>query len=280
MILVTGAAGFIGRRVVKALVERGKSVRAIVRIGKEDALKAIDPGIEVITTSDLFAEEVSWWKRAYRDIDTVIHIAGVVSSGSDYLSSPKNVDCLFGVLQMARAVVGTHVRRFIGVGSAFEYDSKYGAALSVDTPLRPTCLYASAKVAAFYALRDFFAFSGIESAWCRPFNLFSGDIHDCQKLERALRENLSEGKPVDLGRGTQVRDFMDVRDAGRDIAEVALGSLQGAFNICSGIPTTIRAFAERVADEYGGRRDLLRFNKRPDNDVDFLVSVGVKNKLS
>jgi nucleoside-diphosphate-sugar epimerase len=55
---------------------------------------------------------------------------------------------------------------------------------------------------------------------------------------------------------------------------VARGGEQGAVNVCSGVPVTVRELAERIADEYG-RRDLLRFGARPDNLTDPPVVVGV-----
>jgi dTDP-6-deoxy-L-talose 4-dehydrogenase (NAD+) len=81
---------------------------------------------------------------------------------------------------------------------------------------------------------------------------------------------------ADLTSGAQIRDFMDVRDAGRMIADAALGTRQGAMNVCSGVPVTVRELAERVADEFG-RRDLLRFGARADNLVDPPVVVGVRD---
>ena len=48
------------------------------------------------------------------------------------------------------------------------------------------------------------------------------------------------------------------------IANEAMGARQGAVNICSGVPVTVREIAEKIADEYG-RRDLLHFGARPDN---------------
>jgi nucleoside-diphosphate-sugar epimerase len=86
---------------------------------------------------------------------------------------------------------------------------------------------------------------------------------------------LGEGRTVDLTSGTQVRDFLDVSEAGRQIAEVALGDKTGAVNICSGKPVTVRELAESMADEYG-RRDLLRFGARKDNPVDPPFVVGVR----
>jgi dTDP-6-deoxy-L-talose 4-dehydrogenase (NAD+) len=86
------------------------------------------------------------------------------------------------------------------------------------------------------------------------------------------------GEPAKLTSGDQIRDFLNVREAGRMIAEAALGSELGSVNICSGIPVTVRQLAEQIADEYG-RRDLLEFGARPDNLFDPPRVVGVRNQM-
>jgi nucleoside-diphosphate-sugar epimerase len=84
---------------------------------------------------------------------------------------------------------------------------------------------------------------------------------------------LSESTPVFLGSGKQVRDFIDVKTAGANICDAALGNRQGAMNICSGVPRSVHDFATAIADEYG-RRDLLEFETLKDNpsDWDSIVS--------
>ena len=62
------------------------------------------------------------------------------------------------------------------------------------------------------------------------------------------------------------------------IVDAALGTGQGPVNVCSGVPVTVRALAERIADEYG-RRDLLQFGARADNLVDPPRVVGVPGGL-
>ena len=84
------------------------------------------------------------------------------------------------------------------------------------------------------------------------------------------------GEEVHLTSGKQIRDFIDVSDAGNMIVEVALSSSTGPYNICSSIPVSVRQMAENIADEYG-RRDLLKFNMRPDNDFDPPYIVGVRD---
>ena len=90
-----------------------------------------------------------------------------------------------------------------------------------------------------------------------------------------VRGRLQAGEPAELSSGSQVRDFLDVREAARMIVDVARGSREGPVNICSGTAVTVRELAERIADEFG-RRDLLRFGARPDNPVDPPCVVGVR----
>ena len=76
--------------------------------------------------------------------------------------------------------------------------------------------------------------------------------------------------------GNQIRDFMDVADAGRIIADISIGNKIGPINVCTGIPMTVRSFAEAIAKKYD-RLNLLRFGTRPDNPVDPGCIIGIKN---
>lgn len=276
VVLLTGATGFVGRQVLGALTERGARVRAVVRDGKQIQLATLG-GIEtVVVTPDLFGENAAWWAHACKDIDTVIHVAWYAEPGK-YLQSPKNLDCLTGTLHLAKGAAQAGVRRFIGIGTCFEYDLT-GGMLSVATPLRPLTPYAGAKAAAFMALSQWLPQQGVEFAWCRLFYLY-GEGEDARRLVPYLRAKLAAGEPAELSSGNQIRDFLDVREVGRMIAETALGDVQGPVNICSGIPMTIRQIAEHIADECG-RRDLLEFGARQGNLVDPPCVVGVRNMRS
>ena len=272
LVLLTGAAGFVGRQVLRVLGERGCRVRPVVRAGKQETL-ARDAAIETIVASpDIFAESAAWWARTCSGADTVIHAAWYAEPGQ-YLQSPKNQECLSGTLRLAEGAVRAKVRRFVGIGTCFEYDLNAGQ-LSVETPLRPSTPYAQAKVDAFNALSAALPRQGVAFAWCRLFYLY-GEGEDSRRFVSYVRGRLLAGEPAELSSGTQVRDFLDVREAARMIVDVALGSQEGPVNICSGKAVTVRELAERIADEFG-RRDLLRFGARPDNPVDPPYVVGVR----
>jgi dTDP-6-deoxy-L-talose 4-dehydrogenase (NAD+) len=271
LVLLTGATGFVGRQVLRALGEQGVAVRAVVRAGSELPDVGRTSVERVVRTADLFAESEQWWAATCAGVDTVIHSAWYAEPGK-YLQSTINMQCLRGTLTMAVGASDARVRRFVGVGSCTEYDASAGD-LSVDTPLRPETPYAAAKVAAFRGLEHWLPARGVEFAWCRLFYLY-GEAEDPRRLAAHLHQRLAAGEPAELTSGNQVRDFLDVRDAGRMIVAAALGGVRGAVNICSGVPVTVREFAQRIADQYG-RRDLLRFGVRPENLYDPPRIVGI-----
>lgn len=271
-ITLTGATGFVGRQILHNLLERGCSVRVLVRDPSHLPEIRVRGALEVVQTPDLFAEPTSRLGELLEGSETLVHAAWYAEPG-EYLTSPENLACLTGTLDLARAFAAVGGKRFVGVGSCAEYDFSEDP-ISTDTPLAPSTLYAACKASAFQVLHLFLSAEGIEFAWCRLFYLY-GEGEDERRLVPYIRRRLEAGQEVLLTRGDQVRDFLDVKDAARMIADVALGQRQGAVNICSGEAVTVRQLAERVADEYGGRA-LLRFGARPENIFDPPRVVGAR----
>lgn len=269
LVVLTGATGFVGRQILQHLLKQGCAVRLLVRDRAQ--LQGLPAGVEVFSTADLFNESAHRLGELLDGAATLIHAAWYAEPGR-YLTSPLNLTCLTGTAELARAFAAAGGRRFVGVGTCAEYDASTGL-LTPDTPLNPTTLYAASKAATFLSLRSFFNTVGVEFAWCRLFYLY-GEGEDERRLVPSIRRQLADGQEIALTRGEQVRDFLDVADAGRMITDIALGHREGPVNICSGKGITVRQLAEQVADEYG-RRDLLRFGARPDNAFDPPRVVGV-----
>jgi len=255
--LVTGATGFVGRQVVARLIEAGCDIRVVAR--------GHVPGVrDVVHTQDLFRESPQFWRSAFDGVERVVHVAWYAEPGL-YVTSPRNLDCMAGTLSMAIFAAEAGVSRFIGIGTCFEYDLSRGY-LTTETPLLPRSAYAAAKAGTYLALAQTLPHMGLSFAWCRLFYLY-GEREDERRLVPYLHSRLSRGQVAELTSGRQVRDFLDVAEAGRLIAKVSMSGACGALNICSGQPTTVAELAGRIADQYG-RRDLLRFGVRPDNVED------------
>jgi nucleoside-diphosphate-sugar epimerase len=273
VVMLTGVTGFVGRQVLRKLREMGVRVLAVVRDDKHDQIAKIEGIEKIVTTPDLFAEDAKWWANVFQGVDTVIHLAWYAQPG-EYLHSSRNLDCLVGTIELAKGAAEAGVRRFVGIGTCFEYDVSRGV-LSVDTPLRPLSTYAGTKAAAYMALSQWFTQKNIEFAWCRLFYLY-GEGEDDRRLVPTLRKKLSANEPAELSSGEQIRDFLDVQEAGRLIVNIALSDRDGAINICSGVPITVKQLAENIADEYN-LRHLLKFGARPANMFDPAIVIGVPN---
>lgn len=272
-ILITGSTGFVGRQVLSNLLKNKIKVRAIIRKARQNFFKDKYPKVELIITNDLFKESADWWAEQCKGIHTIIHVAWYVENGK-YLQSPNNIDCLIGSLNLVKGGIKAGIKRFVGIGTCFEYDLNIQN-LSVDTPLKPSTTYAAAKAGLYTFISQLLPLYSIEFSWCRLFYLY-GEGEDKRRLVPYLHDQLSKGKIVKLTSGKQTRDFLDVSKVGQIITNIAMGQHQGPINICSGVPITVRQLAEQIANEYG-RLDLLKFGQKSDNLVDPLYIVGVPN---
>jgi len=271
--LLTGGTGFVGKNIYKELSKSNVSIVPVVRRGRELSFQNQPNVVRVISSPDIFQENADWWAKQVKGVDVVIHSAWYAEPG-EYLQSSKNMDCLIGSLNLAKGATIAGVKRFVGIGTCFEYDLSTGV-LSKDTPLNPLTPYAAAKAGLYLGLSQWLPKQAIEFVWCRLFYLY-GEGEDERRLVPYLHKQLARGEEVELTSGKQIRDFLNVAEAARVIAEVALGKQRGPINVCSGVPITVRQLAEQIADSYG-RRDLLKFGVRQDYLVDPPCILGIPN---
>jgi nucleoside-diphosphate-sugar epimerase len=126
-VLVTGAGGFLGRYVVKRLLKRGHSVRAIVR--PTSPIPNWPKEVEIFRADLRTKEDLS---AAFVDIEAVIHLAAA-TSGSEELQFASTVT---GTEHFMAAMVSSRVRRLILVSSLVVYDwSRALRRLDEETPL-------------------------------------------------------------------------------------------------------------------------------------------------
>lgn len=195
-------------------------------------------------------------------IDTVLHLAWTVEHGA-FWTSPENLDWIAASLRLARAANRHGVKRFVGVGTCYEYQwPSDGACCEKTTPLWPTTLYAVAKDATRRVLDEYARQNETAFAWARLFFLYGPD-EGPSRLVGSVARRLARAETAELSRGLAVRDFMHVDDVGRALAALAAGGLTGAVNIASGEAVSVADIARKLAAA-AGRPDLLRFGALPD----------------
>ena len=262
--LVTGATGFIGSQIARALLAQGHTVRASERAGASRARLADVAGrIEWVTT-DVFAESGPALSALCAGMDLVVHSAWYAVPGK-YLEAPENLGCVSGTVALTHALADAGVKRAAFVGTCFEYDFDFGW-LSEVTPNKPASLYAAAKSSARLMCEQIARARGVTFCWVRPFYQY-GPHEDARRLVPYVIDTLLRGEEAGLTRGMQVRDFLHVQDVGSAIAAAATSDLSGIVNIGSGQPVTVRDIVTTIA-ELLGRESMVRFGARPDNPTD------------
>ncbi|MFB2549722.1 NAD-dependent epimerase/dehydratase family protein [Ensifer soli] len=254
-VLVTGATGFVGRQIVRRLIADGRRVSVVLRRASAGRRGALPDGAAIVETEDLFREDEGWWAGILSGVDTLVHAAWYVEPGK-YLDAAENLQCAASAFAMARGAANAGVTHLVGLGTCFEYRLP-NASIGADAPVGPTTLYAAAKLSVFQVLEQYLPRRGIAFSWCRLFYLYGEGEHPA-RLVPYVRARLDAGETARLSAGTQLRDFLDVADAGALIAEVVATRQTGVVNICSGRAVTIRDFVTAIARDLG-REDLLEF---------------------
>jgi nucleoside-diphosphate-sugar epimerase len=265
-VLVTGATGFIGAPIARALVEAGEDVVSLVRPSSE----RVPPGrivhgdVEDPAVAATIAEVAP---------DVIVHAAWYVEPGK-YLHSERNVEWIQHTVRLFDAAVKAGCKRFVGVGTLAEYaDSEH--ALREDSALGPTTLYAASKLSTFLVLEQLAALRKVSFAWARVFHLY-GPGEDERRFVPAVIRTMLRGEPFRTNPGGQVRDWSNVGDTGAAIAAVARSGVTGPVNIASGNGVTGRILCETIADLTGG---TVEFGVQPYREGDPMHVLGDVTRL-
>jgi nucleoside-diphosphate-sugar epimerase len=256
-VLLTGASGFIGRHAIGALLERGAEVHAVGR--------SAAAGYSCTWhQADLLAPGAPQQVIAAVRPNVVLHLAWCVEHGN-FWTDPANLDWIAATLALARASAEHGVRRFIGVGTCFEYDwPNEGPCVESETPLAGHTLYDRAKAACRSVLAEFLGEAGLSFAWARLFFLYGRDEAP-NRLVASIARALVRGEPAPTSSGRAIRDFMDTRDAGAALAALALAGTAGDVNIATGEAHSVRAIAKLLGDIIR-RPDLVEIGALPDRE--------------
>jgi UDP-glucose 4-epimerase len=264
--LITGATGFIGRRLVRRLAADGFLVTSLQRSGE-----AI-PGVHETIALPLFTPANIADALRSRNFDCLFHLASYgVNPGHRDLGEMLriNVDVTRTLVKTATAWSGGSV---IISGSGAEYDlTNVTSPVSEFQPLESFKSYGASKAAGGLLALATARANNLPLAYLRLFGVF-GPGEAPHRLLPSLVGQLQQGKRVPLSAGDQLRDFLYVDDVVSALITAAQflrkSPRQAAMNLSSGEPTSVRHFAECVADLMGASRTLLGFGdiaKRPDD---------------
>jgi nucleoside-diphosphate-sugar epimerase len=208
--LVTGVAGFIGRSIAAALLERGESVRGVDNFitGKRENLI----GLEAMEFLEGDLSDPAACAAACKDVEIAFHeaaLASVPRSVADPVGT--NLHCVTATLNLLVAARAAGVRRVVYAGSSSAYGDT--PTLPKDEGMLPNPIspYAVAKLAGEQYVRTFARVYGMETVVLRYFNVFGPHQDPTSQYSGVLavfcRKMLAGEQPSIYGDGEQSRDF-------------------------------------------------------------------------
>jgi dihydroflavonol-4-reductase len=243
--LVTGATGHVGCNLVRALLGRGHSVRALVHLRPGDGLSGLD-----VQTVAGDVRNPADMDRACAGIDTCFHLAAVISISGDKGGrvSSTNVE---GVRTVAGAARRAGVRRFVHVSSVHAYD------LDVEGPLdeagprakQTDPAYNRAKRDGEAALREEIA-AGLPAVIVNPSGVLGPNDFEPSRMGRVFLGLARRRLPALIEGGF---DWVDVRDVASAIIAAAERATVGDNYFVTGRWASIRQLAWMAAEHTGVR---------------------------
>jgi len=284
--LVTGGAGFVGRHLVRRLLERGDEVHCVDPVAKFTG--GIDPAAgwplfdpRDYRTFHFCKEDCRDWFRRCPDapFDYAFHLAAMVGGREMIENNPLavaddlSIDAAYW--QWAKSARPAKTACF---SSSAAYPVKFqrpeGYVLLREDMIAfdddigmPDMTYGWAKLTCEYLARLAWQKHGLKSACYRPFSGYGEDQDDAYPFPSICKRALANRGASVLhvwGTGTQMRDFIHIDDCVEGIL-VTLDQIDdgGAVNLSTGIYTSFIEFARMAAELVGYRPEVKGLSDRP-----------------
>jgi len=285
-ILVTGGAGFVGRRFCKRFLDAGDEVHCVDSVVADTG--GLDPsgGWPLYSPHDyrhfvFHKVDCRDWFRSHResDFDYVLHLAAMVGGRAMIESRPLAVaDDLAIDAEYWQWAERARPAKTLCFSSSAAYPIKYqketGYRLLTEDMIAfdedigmPDMSYGWAKLTCEYLARLAFEKHGLKSICYRPFSGYGEDQDDTYPFPSIVARAIEhEGEQVLTvwGTGDQMRDFIHIDDCVDGVfATMDLIDDGDALNLSTGIYTSFKEFARRAAAIIGYSPVVVGLSDQP-----------------
>ncbi len=259
-LLVSGAAGFLGRRVLRAALGAGYRVTAVIRACEQESAREL---------VDVPVVELDWDdEAALADLlriaspTAIVHCAGHSGRFAGAPDVPELRDANVGLSsRLLKAVSrGCPEARVVLLSSAAVYGASPPIPTHEDAPLLPASEYGASKLLTERVGRAYAA-RGVRTIMARPFNVIGPGEPPGSVVARLAIQALAVPRGgtahVFLRNAASVRDFVDVDDVARALVVLSSRGAAGtAYNVCSGQGVSIGELVDRASRVWQRRIEL------------------------
>ena len=272
-VAVTGATGFVGQHVLRALAARA-GVHVVASSRHVPAASMLPPGVRHVAM-DLAEPSADDFDRLGRP-DVLLHLAW--TGLPNYRSLHHFETELPRQYAFLRSMVMAGLPSLFVAGTCYEYGMSSGEMQeSLTSP--PTNPYAYAKTALLRQLQFLRAASHFQLTWARLFYMYGQGQAGTSLYAQLMAAIQHKDASFKMSGGEQLRDFLPIAEVARQMVDLGLQHPDaGVVNVCSGRPTSVRSLVERILAEHGSNMvlDLGRF---PYPDFEPMAFWGSRTKI-
>lgn len=228
-ILVTGSGGYIGRHVVKTLLDMGHNV-----IAADFNNDSVDERAFKINESIFNLKENAY--KALNEPDICLHMAwrnGFVHN------NPTHMEDLSAHFTFLKNMINGGVKKVAVMGTMHEIGYWEGA-IDENTPCDPLSLYGVAKNALRQSLLQIMQGKDVDFYWLRAFYILGDDLRNHSIFSKIIKMEEEGKKTFPFTSGKNLYDFITVDDLAKQIAmSITQEEITGIINVCTGKPVSL-----------------------------------------
>jgi UDP-glucose 4-epimerase len=252
-VLITGGAGFIASNIADAYLDRGWRVTIVDNLSTGER-RNLNPRAEFheIDIRDAAAAAL------IRDLkpDVVNHHAAQIDVRKSVADPAEDAEVnVVASIRLLEAAHAAGVKRFIFASSGGAiYGEPLQAPQSEEHPARPISPYGCAKLSVEHYMGYFHDVHGMQTVALRYANVYGPrqSARGEAGVIAIFANRMLRGEPVMIhDSGEQTRDFVHVSDVVRANVFAIESDVSGAFNVGTGIETSINALHAAMAKIIG-----------------------------
>ena len=267
-ILVTGANGYIGSKVLKELCDKGVNV-----IATDLNNDHIDDRA-VFVKANIFKDGVNWFEY-FGQPDICLDMAwrdGFIHN------SEKHMGDLSNHFLFAKNMIDNGLQQYAAMGTMHEVGYWEGA-INENTPCNPLSQYGIAKNALRKSIELYCFQKGCKFQWLRAFYIFGDDLYGNSIFCKIRQAVLSGQKSFPFTTGKNKYDFIHIDELSKQIAACVMQDrVLGIINCCSGKPVSLADQIEWYIS-YNRLPIKLDYGKYPDRPYDSPCIYGDDTKI-
>jgi len=274
-VVVTGARGFIGRHLARALAARGDIVLGIGN-GRWENDEAVSCGVSLWLDGPVSRKNLACLCRNVGSIDYVFHLAGgssvAASIANPRLDFDRSVLSSLEVLDWIRSESSNS--KLILASSAAVYGAGYFNPINELQPPMPSSPYGVNKLISEQLSRSYAEMFDFDLAIIRLFSVYGEGIRK-QLLWDICSRLSSNPKRLQLGgTGLEIRDWLHVEDAVNILLSATAFMQKDSPIILNGatsIPVTVSEIAQLLCKEWGNNTQVIFSNQTRRGDPPSLL---------